>query len=566
MRRTWIFLFLLCFASAHAQTVMQTDLYTFPDPDPENGLVIAYMLQAADGNMYGYNADLFFKVTTAGDYTVIADPSTPTFGASMIQGPDGKFYGPGGSGIIRVTTSGQITNYPLPFNIPNQQYPDGADAVGLTLGSDGNFYGVATEGGPTSSQPTNNPGYGTIFKMTPEGAFSLIYAFTGGAADGGQPTRPLVQASDGNFYGTTSVGGLGIGQEECFGLGCGTVFRITPQGTLTTLYKFGLGQNTQDAYSPLTAMVEAEDGNLYGIHQYADGDPDEDVLFRINPSGQYTVAYSNVFSNESGSELGYSLFLGSDGNLYMDDFASVIQASPSGVTTYYLDASGSDSAPSPFGFQILQGSDGSFYGAYGSISKLSQTPPLPAPVQVALSASTVMPGTKVTASLKVLNAFSLTMQQCYAFQNGTPLGKVPGTYSASTKLYTFATTFTPTQAGTYNYGVTCGGVESGTATLQVGYPTTTTLAASANPVTPPATETLTATVSRTGAAGTPTGSVTFTSGTIVIGTAGLNGSGVATLTTSTSGVPAGTYPVVAKYGGDTLDGASSSSGVSVVVQ
>jgi hypothetical protein len=187
-------------------------------------------------------------------------------------------------------------------------------------------------------------------------------------------------------------------------------------------------------------------------------------------------------------------------------------------------------------------------------------------VQIALSSSTVQPGKPVTVSLKVLNAFSLTMQQCYAFQNGTPLGKVPGTYSASTKLYTFATTFTPTQAGTYNYAVTCGGVESGTATLQVGYPTTTTLAASANPVTPPATETLTATVSRTGAAGTPTGSVTFTSGTIVIGTAGLNGSGVATLTTSTSGVPAGTYPVVAKYGGDTLDGASSSSGVSVAVQ
>jgi Bacterial Ig-like domain (group 3) len=228
---------------------------------------------------------------------------------------------------------------------------------------------------------------------------------------------------------------------------------------------------------------------------------------------------------------------------------------------------------SDFGIGITQGSDGSFYGigdegfempalAY----KLSLSPALPAPMQLMLSANQVQPGKPVTASLKVLNAFSLTMQQCYAFQNGTPLGKVPGTYNSSTKLYTFSTSFTPATVGIYNYAVTCGGVESGVATLTVGDTTKTTLAAAPNPVTPPANVTLTATVTRTTGSGTPGGSVTFSVGTTVLGKVSVNGSGVATLSASSKGVAAGTYPVVATYSGDSSDVESVSAAVNVTVE
>jgi hypothetical protein len=189
---------------------------------------------------------------------------------------------------------------------------------------------------------------------------------------------------------------------------------------------------------------------------------------------------------------------------------------------------------------------------------------LPAPVQVSLSSSQVQRGKPVTASLKVLNAFSLTMQQCYAFQNGTPLGKVPGTYNSQTKLYTFSGSLTPTTAGIYNYAVTCGGVESGFATLTVGNTTTTTLMGAPNPVTPPAKVTLTAAVASGG--GTPTGTVKFTAGATVLGSAKLNSSGVAALAASSQGVPAGTYPVVATYSGDGNNITSASLPVNITVE
>jgi len=550
MRRTGVVLFLLCLSLAHGQTVTQTELHSLPQPSPtDGGFTVAYVLQAADQSFYGFadNPGLLFSFTTAGGYDLISNPSVPKFGTNMIQGPDGRFYGPSADGdnIVAMTTLGKITAYSMPFDISSQQYPDGNDVVGLTLGSDGNFYGVAAEGGSAPTNGGEDPGYGAVFRMTPKGAFSLIYSFTDGT-DGANPEQILLQGSDGNFYGSTNSGAS---------LGHGTLFRLTPQGSLTTLHDFGSGD-----YPPINPMVEMSNG-LYGIHDFVTDD--QDVLYKINSAGTYS-AFLTEPDGESGNGLGTALTLGSDGNLYAAAGDTVFQITPAGAeNTYYTEA---DETESPFQANIVQGSDGNLYGAYGYIGQLSQSPALPPPVQVALNASAVMPGTSVTASVKVLNAFSLTLQQCYAFQNGTPLGKVPGAYSSSTKLYTFSTSFTPTTPGAYNYAVTCGGIESGYATLQVGYPTTITLTATPQTVTPPGNVQLAATVARTGSNGVPTGTVTFYYETLALGSATLNGSGVATLSASSSGVAAGSYAITAQYSGDAEDAASTSAASAVTVE
>ena len=98
---------------------------------------------------------------------------------------------------------------------------------------------------------------------------------------------------------------------------------------------------------------------------------------------------------------------------------------------------------------------------------------LPAPVQLTLNPTTVAPNSATTLSWKTLNAFSDTMQQCYAFEQGSPTGagtwtgKQTGSYSSSTKLLTGSATITPTVAGTYTYALTCGGRETGSATVTV---------------------------------------------------------------------------------------------------
>jgi hypothetical protein len=230
----------------------------------------------------------------------------------------------------------------------------------------------------------------------------------------------------------------------------------------------------------------------------------------------------------------------------------------------------------------VQGSDGKFYDSteYGGASasecgdygcgvafKIAVSPALPAPVQVSLSSNTVTVGSAVTATFKVLNAFSNTMQQCYGFYtlNGvtTPAGKVPGTLADG--VYSGSATFALSEAGTYNLALTCGGIESGFATLTVNaYPTTTTLALSPTSVTPPGKVTATATVQRS-SSGYPTGTVSFYYDTLELGSAPLV-NGVATFSDGTTGVTAGKYAITAKYLGDSSDAASASSAVTVTVE
>ena len=133
------------------------------------------------------------------------------------------------------------------------------------------------------SAPGGTSNDGAVFRITPTGTLTNLHSFTG--SDGAFPSAELVQGSDGYFYGTTSEGGTST---NCGG-GCGTVFQMTPTGTLTNLHSFtGL-----DGANPQAALVEGSDGNFYGT-TYGDGLSSSGTVFRISPTGTLTNLHRSV--------------------------------------------------------------------------------------------------------------------------------------------------------------------------------------------------------------------------------------------------------------------------------
>jgi uncharacterized repeat protein (TIGR03803 family) len=133
--------------------------------------------------------------------------------------------------------------------------------IRLIFGSDGNLYGTTTNGGAS--------GLGTVFKVTPAGAETVLYSFAEQPGDGNNPEGGLVQGSDGNFYGTTAFGGAND---------LGIVFKLTPDGVETVLYSFT--GSPDDGSRPIGNMVEGSDGNLYGTTSNG-GASNKGTFFRI---------------------------------------------------------------------------------------------------------------------------------------------------------------------------------------------------------------------------------------------------------------------------------------------
>jgi uncharacterized repeat protein (TIGR03803 family) len=246
------------------------------------------LIQGSDGNFYGTaeasvvnetTGGTIFKITPAGVFTALyhfgANGGTPQ--GTMIQAADGNFYGTtvdsylpgaalGGDTIYKMTPAGSVTilyTFPVEeISTPDGGYnyyaPNGALPVGLVQGTDGNFYGTTAYGGIGGCQVPGGYdngviGCGTVFKISPAGALSTLYSFTN-STDGSYPTAPLVQGTDGNFYGTTS-------QSNNLMVGNGTVFRITPAGALTTLYAF----TSTDLFAIDSPLIPAPSGSFYGI-------------------------------------------------------------------------------------------------------------------------------------------------------------------------------------------------------------------------------------------------------------------------------------------------------------
>ncbi len=307
---------------------------------------------------------------------------------------------------------------------------DGSNWSTMTQGTDGNFYGTSVTGGPFSAAcNTNLLGCGLLFKLTPSGTFTVLYTFTGSTANhnatpiypygallqatdgnfygttsegpavfkmtpagsvtfltflGGGSYGNLVQASDGNFYGTTALGGPGTCSADrsavCSpqsGTG-GTVFRMTPAGALTTLKAFDGGA---DGSKPYAGLVLASDGNLYGTTQ--SGASGFGTVFRITTGGSFTRLHTFTGGDADGANPYAPLIQGSDGNLYgsttygtRDNVGTIFRITTAGAFTLLHTFTGftvPDGAPRPGipldgaypAAPLVQMADGSLVGVTG---------------------------------------------------------------------------------------------------------------------------------------------------------------------------------------------------------
>jgi uncharacterized repeat protein (TIGR03803 family) len=285
------------------------------------------------------------------------DGSNPT---GLIQGSDGNFYGTTANGgrygqgtFFRVTPAGaESVLYSFVGGAG-----DGSNPEGVVEGSNGNFYGATSGGGTGPCQF----GCGTAFEITPDGAETVLYFFSG-AADGGNP-NPLIQGKDGNFYGTAAFGG--VVSNLCGPGGCGVVFRLTPAGVETPLYSF-TGGSTDGAVA--ASLIQGSDGNFYGMTVYG-GASNDGTVFKVTTSGAETVLHSFAGGSD-GALPQMPLTEGTDGNFYgttpfggADSVGVVFRITPAGVeTVLHAFAGGTADGAKPF-TAMIQASDGNFYGA-----------------------------------------------------------------------------------------------------------------------------------------------------------------------------------------------------------
>ena len=396
---------------AFAQTqVTLHQLYSFTGGN-DGGEPAGALVQGSDGNFYGTTVGggngygTVFKMTPSDALTTLvsfngtdgsedAGPDVALMGnAPLVQGSDGNFYGVTPSGgandygtVFQVTPSGTLTTL-FSFNFFTGAFPQGA----LVEGCDGNFYGTTEYGSDNES--------GTVFKITTNGALVSLYSFSatdlnGNNSDGADPVAGLVQGIDGNFYGTTTKGGAS---------GDGTVFKMTPSGTLTTLASF----NGADGIAPYSAVIQGSDGNFYGT-TYVGGNLSLGVdgsglgtLFKITPSGILTTLVS--FNGTNGAYPIAAPVQGSDGNFYGTTYdggssfdGNVFQLTPSGTLTTLVSFNGG------IGYwpeaALVEGNDGNLYGTtysggaydYGTVFMVPTALPAVGSLEVTLSPAGVV--------------------------------------------------------------------------------------------------------------------------------------------------------------------------------
>ena len=345
-----------------------TTLFSFSSFGGTNGTFpTAQLVMGANGNLYGTTfageavlntlttssntivQQLFpgqgtvFEVTTNGTLTTLVsfngtNGSEPQAGLTL--GGDGNFYGVtmgGGTNgcgtVFQMTPSGTLTTL-LSFNGYNGSCPD----VPLTLGVDGNLYGTTR-----TSLPGGN---GTAFEITTGGTFTTLAYFN--HADGSTPHSGLAASTNGDYYGTTEFGGTN---------NLGTVYQLTPAGTETVLTSF----NLTNGACPVADLTPGPNGLLYGT-TYDGGASNLGTIFTIDTSGTLTTLLS--FDETNGAYPQSKLVLGIDGNFYgtttrggANDYGVIFQMTPGWTLTPLLSLTSTNSPA-----DLILGADGNLYG------------------------------------------------------------------------------------------------------------------------------------------------------------------------------------------------------------
>jgi uncharacterized repeat protein (TIGR03803 family) len=391
---------------------------------------------------------------------------------SVMQASDGNFYiaGESGTEIVRVLPNSTDTSGTLSTLAGQLASACGTNIVSnLVEASDGNLYGMTRSGAANgygaffkyvlstrtctpvyafnpivdSSYPSSLYGgltYGSdgnfygefsgggttsngqVFQITPGGTYNQVYNFcspsVSGCPDGQYPRQYLVEATDGNFYGVTNNGGSGANQ--------GVFFQLVPGGTFPWVENPLFNISCSNGCDEFGYIVEGPDGDLYGAMDSGGANDGDGAIFQYDFQGDFVDFYDFPYAYQEPQ----TLFIGGDGNIYGQTLGygcncpgDFYQLTP-GTGTYTDLSTFTASTFSSLGGPLVQASDGNFYGAANGGGTKSAggmwQAVLSTPIAAPIQVSlseTTSAGTPVTVSWKVNNATSKTFRSCYLYSN-----------------------------------------------------------------------------------------------------------------------------------------------------
>jgi uncharacterized repeat protein (TIGR03803 family) len=360
----------------------------------------AELIEASDGRLYGttfsggrhrnaiYDGDgTAFRISPNGKFSTFAfldgfDGAGPT--ASLVQAADGTFYGTtfaggavGYGSIFKTSWSGTITNvYSFFGAVEVDGNLTGNPAAGLLRGVDGNYYGTTQIGGGPYGA-----GAGTVFRLDTNGLVTPLHSFER-SIDGGFPTSQLVQGLDGNLYGTTTIGGAGDG---------GTIFSLSLGGIFSTLVYFNSSSAT--GFQPAGRLLQDPQGNFYGTTAYTsnsiqNGWVGSGTVFKFGTNGTLTTLLSFSDHPGEGEKPEAGLIRARNGFLYGTTsnggygYGTVFQLGSEGALTTVFKFNGTNGARPLAG--LLEAQDGTLYGTtseggrfgVGTVFRLKRVRPL----------------------------------------------------------------------------------------------------------------------------------------------------------------------------------------------
>jgi uncharacterized repeat protein (TIGR03803 family) len=416
------------------------------------GTTVAYADSTAPE---GARPGTFFSIGLDGSFQSIHPFTVDTEGvgstSSLRLGSDGSFYGTSNTGcavpeagcVVRISRAGVVTVlHNFEAGGPRQAESQ------LLQASDGNFYGTTNYGGSDD--------VGTIFRLTPAGDFHVLHSMDANI-EGAYPSGSLIELEDGDFYGTTEDQGSG---------GRGSVFRVTPEGSVTVVHAFAgpTRDGGTDGSGPVGGLTAGADGALYGVTWGGGnyGGLGGGTLYRVSPAGEFAIVH--VF--DAASEYNYpyaALVSASDGKLYGTALnapvntpaaASIFSFDPASrtVETLHLFTQAADGRQ-PYA-EMVQASDGKLYGTTyaGGASGLGTV------FRLDIGAAAVIaPAVSLTVSPQSVVAGSDTPVTLSWSSTNASACMAGGGWSGAKNPSGSESLLPPSQAGDVEYTLTCSG-------------------------------------------------------------------------------------------------------------